>query len=404
MYHYTYDLAGRLTSVTVGGGVPTAQYTYDSNGNRLTKTTPAGTGAATYDTQDRLSTYGDAAYAYNQAGQLAAVTSAVGTTNYIYDVNGALRAVTLSDGRRIDYELDPLNRRIGKKLNGARQYGLLYQDRLRPAAQLDANNNRVALYYYATRANVPDYMAKGGARYRIFCDHLGSVRLVVNAEDGTIVQRMDYDEFGRVVLDTNPGFQPFGFAGGLYDTDTGLVRFGVRDYDASTGRWTAKDPSLFRGGDLNLYRYAGGDPINFGDVNGKDVCVHQSSQGYHHEWVSINNETSRSYGAWPEAFSNPFWSHKDIDNPDGRAKEIGAPGTKTKCYKSTPEQDRRVEDWIRNTYDLENPSNNPSYIFGWSDCRHFVDDVTEYLWNIQGDPQNAGGEGAGGGGGGGTGG
>ena len=40
---------------------------------------------------------------------------------------------------------------------------------------------------------------------------------------------MDYDEFGNVTLDTNPGFQPLGFAGGLYDKETGLVRLGVRD-------------------------------------------------------------------------------------------------------------------------------------------------------------------------------
>ncbi|CAK0769578.1 hypothetical protein CCP4SC76_510006 [Gammaproteobacteria bacterium] len=58
--------------------------------------------------------------------------------------------------------------------------------------------------------------------------------------------------------DTNPGFQPFGFAGGLYDRDTGLVRFGYRDYDAETGQWTAKDPIGFRGGDTDLYAYAGG--------------------------------------------------------------------------------------------------------------------------------------------------
>jgi RHS repeat-associated protein len=54
-------------------------------------------------------------------------------------------------------------------------------------------------------------------------------------------------------VDSNPGFQPFGFAGGLYDRDTGLVRFGARDYDAETGRWTARDPILFAGGQGNLY-------------------------------------------------------------------------------------------------------------------------------------------------------
>ena len=45
-----------------------------------------------------------------------------------------------------------------------------------------------------------------------------------------------------------PGFQPFGFAGGIYDLHTALVRFGARDYDAFTGRWTAKDPISFAGG------------------------------------------------------------------------------------------------------------------------------------------------------------
>ena len=71
-----------------------------------------------------------------------------------------------------------------------------------------------------------------------------------------------------MLLDTNPGFQPFGFAGGLYDRDTGLVRFGARDYDPDTGRWTAKDPILFAGGDANLYGYVQNDPVNWVDPFG----------------------------------------------------------------------------------------------------------------------------------------
>jgi RHS repeat-associated protein len=92
---------------------------------------------------------------------------------------------------------------------------------------------------------------------------------VVNTADGSIAQRLDYDEFGRVTQDTAPGFQPFGFAGGLYDPDTGLVRFGTRDYDAEIGRWTAKEPLGFDGGDTNLYTYAYGDPVNWADPDGE---------------------------------------------------------------------------------------------------------------------------------------
>jgi RHS repeat-associated protein len=92
---------------------------------------------------------------------------------------------------------------------------------------------------------------------------------VVNVESGEIAQRLDYTPFGKVTTDTNPGFQPFGFAGGFYDTDTGLVRFGARDYDPTTGRWTAKDPILFQGGSTNLYSYVVNNPVNFFDPRGE---------------------------------------------------------------------------------------------------------------------------------------
>jgi RHS repeat-associated protein len=90
----------------------------------------------------------------------------------------------------------------------------------------------------------------------------------VDTVSGAIVQRIEYDEFGKVTYDTNPGFQPFGFGGGLYDQHTGLVRFGARDLDPETGRWTAKDPIRFSGGDANLYPYVGNDPINQADSMG----------------------------------------------------------------------------------------------------------------------------------------
>lgn len=68
-----------------------------------------------------------------------------------------------------------------------------------------------------------------------------------------LTKKNKVDEFGNVITDANPGFQPFGFADGLYDRDTGLVRFGARDYDPEIGRWTAKDPILFDSGDTNLH-------------------------------------------------------------------------------------------------------------------------------------------------------
>ncbi len=92
--------------------------------------------------------------------------------------------------------------------------------------------------------------------------------MVINLQTNEVAQKMSYSAFGEVKEDTNPGFTPFGFAGGLYDSDTGLTRFGARDYDAFTGRWTAKDPIRFNGGDTNLYRYVGNEPVNRIDSSG----------------------------------------------------------------------------------------------------------------------------------------
>jgi RHS repeat-associated protein len=137
-------------------------------------------------------------------------------------------------------------------------------------AEIDGAGNVVARFVYGSRPNVPDYAVTASGTWRIFSDHLGSPRLVVNASTGALVQRLDYDEFGRVTFDSNPGAQPFGFAGGIYDADTGLVRFGARDYDAETGRWTAKDPLRFSGSYSNLYEYTISDPINLTDQTGRE--------------------------------------------------------------------------------------------------------------------------------------
>ncbi len=268
VYSYTYDLAGRLTDVWQNNAL-LSHYTYDSNGNRKSYTSPSGAIAANPDAQDRLQSYGPNTYTYTANGELLTKTNGAQTTKYEYDALGNLITVTLPNSTQIEYLIDGQNRRVGKKVNGALTQAFLYESQLRPIAELDGTGSIVSRFVYATRINVPDYMVKDGVTYRLILDHLGSPRLIVDAANGQVVQRMDYDEFGRVLNDTNPGFQPFGFAGGLYDRNTGLVRFGARDYDAETGRWTAKDPIGFDGGDTNQYNYVFNDPLNSVDINGK---------------------------------------------------------------------------------------------------------------------------------------
>jgi len=137
-----------------------------------------------------------------------------------------------------------------------------------PVVELDGAGNVVARFVYSSKGHVPDYMIKGAVTYRLISDHLGSVRLVVNTADGALAQRIDYDEFGNITQDSNPSFQPFAFAGGICDQHTKLSRFGARDYDASAGRWTSKDPIRFDGKDVNIYIYSASNPVNYIDING----------------------------------------------------------------------------------------------------------------------------------------
>ncbi|MGE4505536.1 MAG: RHS repeat-associated core domain-containing protein [Desulfovibrionaceae bacterium] len=54
----------------------------------------------------------------------------------------------------------------------------------------------------------------------------------------------------------------------------GYVRFGLRDYDPFTGRFTAKDPLGYAAGDPDLYGYCLDDPVNAVDPWGLDAdCI-----------------------------------------------------------------------------------------------------------------------------------
>ena len=191
------------------------------------------------------------------------------TTRTRYDSYGNLRDVYLPTGTHVQYAVDAQQRRTARLVNGVVTNRWLYQSQLAIAAEVDSAGNPVRLFNYGAHGNVPELMTLAdGTQYRLITDHLGSVRLVIDVAADTVVQRLAYDAYGRVVVDTKPGFQPFGYAGGLYDPLTGLVRFGARDYDAEAGRWTGKDPIGFEGGSPNVYEYALGSPVDFIDITG----------------------------------------------------------------------------------------------------------------------------------------
>ena len=257
-YVYEYDSMGRLVQVAKDG-VVVEQYQYD----------PRGTGtrvyerndlrgvsgrSLTYSAEDHLLTAGARRYQYSLDGFLVSRTDGESVTSYTYSSRGELLKVRLPDGNVIEYVCDPLGRRIAKKVNGTILEKYLWQGMTRLLAVYDGSDNLLIRFEYADD-RVPMGMTRAGIVYYLAYDQVGSLRVVADSA-GNIVKKIDYDSFGNVLYDSNPGFAvPLGFAGGLHDRDTGLVRFGFRDYDPDIGRWTAKDPILFIGGSCDLYGY-----------------------------------------------------------------------------------------------------------------------------------------------------
>jgi RHS repeat-associated protein len=271
-YAYSYDEVGRLTRVEKDG-VLVEEYQYNDANPLGIRTYEMNVlrGIAgrslSYNIEDQILSVGSAVYQYNLDGFLRLKVEGADSTVYDYSSRGELLSVNLPSGNVIEYVHDPLGRRIAKRMNGSITEKYLWSGLTRLLAVYDGANNLLMRFEYAD-ARMPLAMTVGANRYYLAYDQVGSLRAVTDSA-GSVIKRVDYDTFGNILSDSNPAFKvPFGFAGGLHDRDTGLIRFGARDYDPAIGRWTAKDPKGFAGGDDDLYGYTLDDPVNGVDPEG----------------------------------------------------------------------------------------------------------------------------------------
>ncbi len=280
--NYTYNDAGQLQAV-YKNGVQTESYSYDSYGNRQIANKEGFEYSYTTNTNNCLETYtweqsGNTRlvdFEYNNSGQLLGTENktvyngypqTTSSRDYNYDVFGNLNSVTWASQSQ-DYIYDGYDRQIATYQNGSVKRKLIYGLGSTPIAELNENDRIINTFVYAD-SHTPVLMRKGNTDYYIVSDIRGSVRMVVKATTGAIRQQLEYDAFGKVLSDDNPGYTPFGYAGGLYDYRTELIRFGARDYYPEIGRWTGEDPIGFLSGDINFYAYCTNDPVNFIDLSG----------------------------------------------------------------------------------------------------------------------------------------
>jgi RHS repeat-associated protein len=265
LYTYTYDNRDRLNSVKKGRKI-VESYEYDANGNRLQATIGRVTTTASYTLDDNLEVYGNNTYIYDADGYLVEKTTPSETVNYMYNTLGALTSVT-TPTKTITYHLNALNQRVAKEVDGVITEKYLWLNLTTLLAVYDGSDNLVQRFNYAD-SRMPISMTQDNQTYYLHYDQVGTLRAISDI-DNNIIKEVTYDTFGNILSDTDEEFKiPFGFAGGLHDRDTDLVHFGYREYDSQTGKWTAKDPIDFNGGDSNLYGYVLGNPVGFIDPMG----------------------------------------------------------------------------------------------------------------------------------------
>lgn len=260
---FTYDLDGQLVGVE-RGGVPIETYSYDTRRNRVTRTDASNTvESSTYDARDGLTSRGAVAHVFDAAGFLAQR----GADTFAYTTRSELLAASVG-GNSITYTYDGYGRRTSRtEAGGTTQYLYGHPDNDLAVTEARDPAGVLSTFLYDGSFRLVAIL-RAGATYYVATDAVGTPRLVTDAT-GAIVKQIERDTFGRLISDSAPGFfLPIGFAGGLEDPTTGLVRLGARDYDPMTGRFTSRDPVLYANEELSHYAYAQNAPSSQRDPGG----------------------------------------------------------------------------------------------------------------------------------------
>jgi RHS repeat-associated protein len=263
-HHYTYDTDGQLIIVHRDGEL-VENYVYDANGNRTEWQLGTEQHTASYDAQDRLIELDGTPYKFDVDGFLIQR----GNMTLDYSTTGELLEVSWPDKPAIQYAYDSMNRRVARTdEKGTEQY--LYGNLDHPfqvTAVRDRSGN-LSVYEYDEFGSM-FAIERSGSLYYVATDQLGSPRVVAHL-NGEALKILEYNSFGHQLTDSNIAFDlPINFAAGLREIDAKFVRFGFRDYETIVGKWTAKDPIGFGGGDANLYRYVNNSVVDLNDPTGQ---------------------------------------------------------------------------------------------------------------------------------------
>lgn len=193
---YGYDAVDRLTSASYTNPTqPQENYVYDSVGNRTSSQLSASYG---YQPFNRLTNTATASYSYDTNGNLISKTDSGGTTQYVWDFESRLKQVTLPNGKTVAYKYDALGRRIQRTPSTGISTNFIYdgQDVAR-----DLNSDGSTVDYLNgpgidNKLRLTDSRLVATGPLYFLQDQLGSTTALTNSL-GVAVSQINYDSFGN---------------------------------------------------------------------------------------------------------------------------------------------------------------------------------------------------------------
>jgi RHS repeat-associated protein len=260
--NFGYDNIYELLSATQGG-TTTESYTYDAVGNRLSSLNVS---SYSYNSSNELTSAPSTTYTYDNDGNLVTKVDSTGTTQYFWDFENRLSSVTLpGSGGTVQFKYDPFGRRIYKSSSSGTSVFAYDSDNL--VEETNSSGTAVARYSQGLNIDEPLAMLRSGATSFYHADGLGSVTSLSNTS-GSIAQTYTFDSFGKLTASTGSLTNSFRYTAREFDAETSLYYYRARYYDANTGRFSSEDPFGFRGGDINFYVYVDNSSPNFWDPFG----------------------------------------------------------------------------------------------------------------------------------------
>jgi RHS repeat-associated protein len=274
---YTYDPLYQLTQV-IQGGTTTERYTYDAVGNRLSSLNLP---TYSYNSSNELTATSAAAFTYDANGNTLTKADSAGTTQYSWDFENRLIQAVVPAVGTTTFRYDSFGRRIQKSgPNGTVTY--IY-DGANVVEEVDSAGNFLGRYIQGAGIDGPLSELRSGANAFYEVDGLGSVTSLSSAT-GTILESYVYDSFGNVGAQRGSFGNPYRYTARDYDPETGLQYSRARYYDLSVGRFISEDPLGPVIGNLNIYKYVQNNPLTFVDPSG---LQHSPGGPWHPDpWIS----------------------------------------------------------------------------------------------------------------------